>query len=287
MTDVLFSDGVFQLWPALAVAVAVMMIGFAAGGLPGVASLSAPVLTLAMPFEQAQAVIVPMFLFGQFIGTVAHWKYINWKELVFLVALSSIGVAVGWWIWTLVLGNPDFPVIRQRLKCATACLILALAFNLYRTRIQVPPRPSPALGRKTSMLWCVLAGTLSTIANVSGSLVVWFLNTRHLPKEQLTSTVAASYLIINALKIAPYTALGFYDLTDAGNAIQRDVVAWVLILTLMAAAILLGRWRLHRTTQRRFNIALVSAMLVVATGILWQVGTEVLGGLIPYAETNG
>lgn len=280
MNELLFSDGTLQVWPAVALGAAVMLIGFASGGLPGVASLAAPVLTLAVPFEQAQAVVLPLFLAGQLAGTIAHWKYIHWQELIRLVLLSAVGIVIGWLIWTVMLGNPEFPAMRSYLKCGTACLILILALNLYRTRIQQPPLEPPALGPKAGAFWCVMAGTLSTIANVSGSLVVWFLNTRHLKKEQLTSTIAASYLVINALKVIPYTALGFYDLSNVAVAARRDLVVWVPVLGLMSAAILLGRWRLHRTTQRRFNIALVSAMVVVACGILWQVGPEIFRGVI-------
>ncbi len=280
MADVLLVDGAVRLWPAAAVAVAAVLIGFASGGLPGVASLAAPVLTLAVPFEQAQAVVLPMFLFGQLAGTIAHWKQIHWRELESLVGLAAIGILTGWWIWELMLGHPEFPTFRLYLKGATACIILALAYSLYRTRIREPALPSPQLGRKTSMAWCVLAGMLSTIANVSGSLVVWYLSTRNLKKEQLTATIAAGYLIINALKIIPYTALGFYDLSQVSALGRSDIPVWTPVFLLLFAAMLFGRWRLQRTTQKRFNIAIVTVMTTVAVGILWQVTPEIVRGLL-------
>lgn len=280
MTELLWEDGTLLVGPALALVAAVVLIGFASGGLPGVASLAAPVLTLTVPFEQAQAVVLPLFLLGQLAGTIAHWHSIHWKELVFLVLLSSVGIIVGWLIWIMMLGNPDFPAMRRWLKCGTACLILMLAWNLYRTRIHQPPVPSARLGTSASIFWCVMAGTLSTIANVSGSLVVWYLNTRHLKKEELTSTVAASYLVINALKIIPYTALGFYDLSNVSTGLRQDALVWIPVLLLMAAAILTGRWRLQRTTPRRFNVALVTAMVIVACGILWQEGPDLVRSLM-------
>jgi len=269
VSDALFVDHLLQIGPAIAVSAAVVLIGFASGGLPGIGSLAAPVLTLAFPFETAQKIVLPLFVISQTAGAWIHWKDIRWRELSFVVMFSTVGNGIGWIIWDVMLENPNFPVFRLYLKLATACLVMALAINIYLTRIRQPPLSMPNPGATTSALWCILAGTLSTVANLSGSLVVWFLNTRHLTREQLTATIAASYVLINLLKFIPYSALGFYSTSNIAESISREVTVLPPILIIMIAAIVLGKWRLQATTPRRFNIALVTAMITVTAGIMW------------------
>lgn len=274
MHDLLFQDGAFQIGPAAAIAIAALMIGYSTGGWPGGASLAAPVLTLAIPFERAQPAVLPLLVFSQLFALVIHRKNIVLRELGFVVALATVGIGIGWCIWSVCLDLPTFPAIRTGLKFVTALLTIGLAINLYLTRVRQPAKSTPEFGTLASALWCIAAGALSTIANVAGPLVVWFLNARHLNKEQLTATVAVSFLLINTIKFVPYSLLGFYDVRNF-PAFIHDVWVTLPVFAFIVVAIFVGKWRLNKSSQRRFNIALVAGMIVVASAIIWQVAQTV------------
>ena len=276
MTDLLFHNGTLQVWPVATLAIAAFIAGFATGGWPGGASLCAPVLTLALPFERAQSCVLPMLVFSQLFALVIHWNDIRWRLLWSVVGSAVVGISIGWLIWQVFLDCGHFSIIRRLLKSGVAVLTLLLAANIFLTRVRETPLPPQRMGATAGRLLCVAAGFLSTIANVAGPLLVWYMYTRNATKEQITATVAVSFLFINGLKFIPYTALGFYT-WNGFHHLFASTISYSPIFVVVIFGVAIGRWRLVNTTDKRFDVAIVVGMVIVAGGILLQVAHGLWG----------
>ena len=265
----------------LALIFSTTIVGFAAGGLPGAGSLAAPILTLVLPFEKAQAIAVPLLIIGQLFPLLFHREFVKKKQIIPIVLICSIGTIIGSILWYFCIEYTNYNQVKKYFKLFTAVLIILLICNIYRTKISKKTIPPISLGKVGGFLWYTFCGICSTIANISGPLVVWHLSTKKLSKEELTTTVAISFAFINIIKIPFYTLLGFYTLFESMNSINqnnqinyldyKDILIIIILLLFGILSVLIGKKLLLVVKEIFFNIALISAMFIVVCMMLRQV----------------
>jgi hypothetical protein len=266
MIEYLAPNGQFNPVSLLCLCIATVCIGFSSGGLPGAASLGGPVLAFDNDFLMAQKLVAFLLVLSQMWSPLLHWKSISWRELATVFFNACIGIALAWMFLKVWMDTPQLALIKQGLRFTSGVVVLLLACNIYWTRVK-ERGDVPKIRGLIAWALCIVAGFLTTLANVAGPLVAWFLQARGMKKENLVGTVATCFLLVNLVKFLPYYELGLYD----GFGLQQlreEWHIWAALFLLLLVAMALGKWWVHRTEPRVFFAVLAVIMFGVALSLI-------------------
>lgn len=207
---------------------AVFLVGLSKGGFGGaMALLGVPLMALAIPPVQAAAILLPILIVMDVVTLWTWRKHWDPKTLKIMVPGAIIGIAIGWataaWITD--------PVIRLIVGCVALWFVARyVQLTLAARHGAEPPAPhghQPVKG----VLWSTLAGFTSFVSHAGGPpYQIYTLPLRQDPKTY-TGTSVRFFAIINAIKLAPYFALGQFDATNLSTSLALAPIAPVATLT--------------------------------------------------------
>lgn len=251
---------VFQTpWMLAATLLAVALVGLSKGGLGGAfALMGVPVMSLAMPPVLAAAVLLPILLM---MDAVSLWLWRGWRDLAVLrvmVPAAVIGIALG---WATAEFTSDAAV---RLIVGTVALAFAARAKLGRY-LGRAPRHVPAMG----WLWGTVAGFTSFVAHAGGPPFQVHVLPKRLDPKVYTGTSVIFFAVVNAIKVAPYAALGLF---------QRDVlVSAALMLPLAVIAVRAGAAIIRRMSAEVFYPFTYAMISLVGVKLVWDGLSGLLG----------
>jgi uncharacterized membrane protein YfcA len=105
-----------------------------------------------------------------------------------------------------------------------------------------------------------MAGVTTMLANAAGPVVALYLLALSLPKFEFVGTSAWFFLIINVIKVPFSASLGLID----ASSLTFDAILSPFILMGM----LLGRWTVHRISQRVFDTLILLFAGIAALRLL-------------------
>ena len=177
---------------------AAVSVGLSKGGLPVVAMLSVPLLSLVINPVTAAGLMLPVFIVSDVFGVWAYRHNFDRRVLSIGVVGLTIGTGVGWataqsvpeWVVRLIVGGVGAGF--------AASLLLGRGRN-------APARPANTV---SGLFWTSVAGFTSFVSH-SGAppWQVWVLPLR-LSKLAFAGTTTMAFAYVNALKLVPYAALG-------------------------------------------------------------------------------
>ena len=184
----------------------------AKGGFPaGIAAM--PLLILLWPdpenaAREAISYMLPLLVLMDICGFAFYRKRVNWKELRPITVPTLVGVAIAGGILHLAI---DSSASDRWLKLFTGVVGLSfVVYQAFRTRILKkigkPETPHPV------WVWfCgTLAGLSSTLCHIGGTAAQAYYLSRPLEKMPLAATVVGFFLVLNAVKLIPYTLLDIF-----------------------------------------------------------------------------
>jgi hypothetical protein len=211
------------------------MVGFSKSAVPGLAVLFVPVFTEVLPARASTGVLLPLLILGD-VFAVAFWRrHAVWRHILRLVPWALAGIVGGW----LVMGRIDDRLMRPLLGAA---LIVVLAVNawheLQRAAAQrrgVPVEETVPDAWWFSALFGLTGGFATMITNAAGAILVVYLLSMRLPRDEFIGTAAWYFLIVNVIKVPFSLSLGLITgpslLLDAALAPGVVVGSVVGILT--------------------------------------------------------
>ena len=232
----------------LAAVPGVLLFGVSKGGFAGgFGIVTVPLMALAIPPQQAAAILLPILL-AMDVGAV--WAYRRtWDRGLMKVLLPAglLGTAIGTFTFRMLSADAI------KLLLGT----IAIGFVLYRwfsrSSFQKSVQPSKVKGA----FWATVSGLTSFIAHAGGPPLSVYLLPLRLPPTLLVGTVAVMFAAINWSKVLPYWWLGLFS--------AQNMMTSLALAPAGLAGVALGVW-LHKRVDERLFYRIVYAFLL-ATGL--------------------
>jgi uncharacterized membrane protein YfcA len=228
--------------------VCAFLIGLAKTGVPGVGTMTVPLMVLTVGDARLSAAWTAPILITADVFAVAYWRrHTETRALLRLAPWVAVGMAAG----GLALSLSE-PVLRR----AVGTIVLAMVALNFAQRRGANLSAAAAAG-----FYGVLAGFATTVANAAGPVMSLYLLSERLPKEQFVATGAWFFFAVNIAKLPIYAAHGLFS--------RSSLVFDLTMVPPVVCGALGGLWLVHRIPQRAFE-ALVVAMTVVSSILLFR-----------------
>lgn len=236
------------------IALAVVLVGVAKGGLAGLGALATPLLALALPPTVAAALLLPVLIVQD---AVSVWSFrktrSNWI-LGWMLPGAALGVA---------LASAVAALVDERLFLLLLGLI-TLGFGLYRLWVErggriVAPSNSPGW---VGSLFGVAMGFTSQVAHAGGPPFQMWVAPRKLPHEIFVGTSSILFAAINWMKVPSYLALGSLN--------SQTLIAGFALMPLGIASTYAGIWLVRRLDTARFYVVVYLLMVVLGARLVWD-----------------
>lgn len=236
--------------------ISAFFVGSGKGGLPMVAILSVPIMSLIMSPMQGAALLLPVYLVSDVYGIWIYRKSYSIRNLFILIPAAAIGVFAGW----LFAGDTDEDVVRIIIGC------VGLTFLAMRQWGRLGGRRDPRLADvPRGLFWGSVSGFTSFVSHAGGPAFQLYVVPQQLPKMMFAGTSTILFALINWMKVPPYLALGLIDWSD-----------WRIVAILSPVAIF-GAWFGYRMTrlipQNVFFVIVEVALFLISINLI-RVGLD-------------
>jgi len=232
----MISDPLFYL----AAVPAVLIAGVSKGGFgAGLGVVAVPMMALVLPPVQVAAIMLPILCLMDLVGVWAYWKKWEGKVLLRLALAAVVGIGVG--ALTFHLMAPW--TIRLLIGVIALGFTASYAVRRFAGNGVPQRRPGPASG----WLWGAVSGFTSFTAHAGGPPVNVYLLPLGLPKTQYQATTVAFFLLVNYVKLIPYTGLGLFT--------AENLTTSAVLLPVAVVGIFAGIWLHNRVPTGLFYTA--------------------------------
>jgi len=242
-------------WFYLAALPAVMIAGISKGGFgAGLGMLAVPMMALVLPPVQVAAIMLPILCLMDLIGVWAYWKKWDGPVLARLGLAAALGIALG----ALTFHVMEGWMIRLLIGVIALGFTANYAVRRLRHGAAAPRRPSNASG----WIWGAVSGFTSFTAHAGGPPVNVYLLPLGLSKTQYQATTVGFFLLVNYVKLVPYTALGLFTTQNLATSAALFPVA--------VAGILTGIWLHNRVPSGLFYAACYSFLALTGVKLVYD-----------------
>ncbi len=204
-------------------AIAVMLTGISKAAFGGaLGGVGVPLMAMFLAPRVVVAVMLPILCVMDFFGVKAYWQKWSWSELKLILPGGFLGMVLG----AFAMGV--FPDAYVKALIGSIAILFALdRFFHLRQRLHWQQQP----GALFASVCATVSGVTSTVAHAGGPPILVYLLARPLAKEQFVATTAVFFTVINAGKLVPYFALGFFTRESlqiaASLAIFAPIGVWL------------------------------------------------------------
>ncbi|MBI1785992.1 MAG: sulfite exporter TauE/SafE family protein [Acidobacteria bacterium] len=235
-------------WQWLLGAFCAFLVGVAKTGMPGLGILVIPLMVLAVGDARLSAGWLLPILCTADLFAVIYWRrHAAAGRLFSLAPWVAAGVAAG----AMALNFNE-----RTLRPLVGAIILAMLAAHLRRRL----RPEAGVSGHAAP-YGIAAGFATTVANAAGPVMILYLLSKRLPKEEFVATGAWFFFFVNLSKIPIYTWHGLFS----GRSLAFDA----LLVPAVLAGALTGRSLLHAIPARVFE-TLVIGLTAVSTLLLFR-----------------
>lgn len=184
-----------------AIAALILFVAYFVRGIAGFGSglIAVPLLALWFPIQMVVPIVVLLDYVGSAGQAFRNRHLVAWREQLPLIPFTLIGVAVGL-------------SLLQMLASATLAQALGVFIMLYAL-YQLLPLPELRGSRLFAVPAGLLGGLIGTLFGTGGAFYIIYFGLRGLDKSALRATFAINFLIDGGIRLAGYTAFGFFDRT--------------------------------------------------------------------------
>ncbi|QGG80672.1 TSUP family transporter [Litorivicinus lipolyticus] len=237
----------------LIASIAALFVGLSKGGLPTVAMLSVPVLSLVVSPLKGAALLLPIYIATDCVGVWLYRRRFSTTNLKILIPSGFFGIAIGYstahWVSDAVV--------------SLLIGVMGLTFVAYNwaKRSQVP-MAKPA-NRRAGVGWGTVMGFTSFISHTGGPPFQMYVLPQKLDKLTFAGTSTLTFAAINLAKLPPYMALQPYSADDLWLAV------WLLPTGL--AGTFLGAYLTRKINEQVFFAAVEIGLGLVSCKLIYDV----------------
>ncbi len=226
---------------------AVVLVGLSKTGLGnGVGAFLVPLLSLALPPQQAAAIMLPILCLMDVIGLRAFWKKWDWQTVRLIIPAGMCGIVLG----ALLMGL--LPTEWLRLLIGLLAIVFGINQWVGYTR-NLPPR---ATSTPRALFWSATSGMTSTLAHAGGPPLMMYLLPLRMPRHTFVATSVVFFFALNLGKLVPYALMGQMNAVNLSTSLMLAPFA--------PLGILLGIYLLKRMSDRFFYYFTI--VMLVCTG---------------------
>ena len=230
-----------------------IFVGLGKGGLPVIAVLSVPTLSLVMPTITAASLLLPVYIVSDVFALYAYRRDYEKDVLKISFVGITLGVLVGWgtahilieWLVTFLIG----------------VIGAAFALRLLLTKSE-DIKSVEALSYKKGFFWCTVAGFTSFISHNGGPPWQIFTMPLRLPKTVFVGTSVIAFSYCNAIKLVPYYFLGQIDATSFKLAVSLMIPASI--------AVYIGVIIVKHIPERLFFNIIAYTLFFISIKLIWN-----------------
>ncbi len=235
--------------------IAAYLMGLSKGGVPMIAMLSVPLMSLFMDPAHAAGLLLPIYIVADMYAVWLFRKDFSVRNLAILLPPAVLGIAIAYFTVTLV------PV--WTMKLLVAAIGFYYLFNAIRKRLSRQEHPARPADVPRGIFWGTLTGITSYLAHAGGPPYQSYVLPQRLSKMTYLGTNAIFFSAVNLLKVPPFILAGQITWDSAGQA------AW------LAPAALLGAWSgskiARRLPEKAFFLLVEIALAVVSIKLVYEV----------------
>ena len=232
--------------------VAAMGVGFSKSGFAGVGLFHVIVFAYLLGPRESTGALLPMLIVGDVCAVLFFRQHARWLYVRRILPPALIGIVVGW----AMMHRLDDHAFHTVVGGIVLMLALLQLTRMYRPEwfSEIPH------ARWFAYSLGFLAGITTMLANAAGPMIALYLLAVSLPKFEFVGTGAWFFLIVNVIKVPFSASLGLID----GETLVFDATLAPAILVGM----LVGRWLVHRISQRLFDTLMLLFAGVAALRLL-------------------
>ena len=227
---------------------AAFLMGLSKGGVPMIALLSVPLMSLYMDPAYAAGLLLPIYIVADAYAVYLFRRAFSIRNLKILLPGAVAGILVGFSTVSIIPGD-----VVKLLVATIGLSYLATALRARFSRREVPARPADI---PRGLFWGTLAGFTSYLSHAGGPPFQAYVLPQKLDKMVYLGTVTIFFAVVNLLKVPPFIMAG----QITADSFQQAI--W------LAPAALAGAWSgasISRALPERVFFLLVEVALVVVS----------------------
>ncbi len=242
------------------IALSLFLIGMSKGGFP-VGSIAMPLLVLMWPAEAGAAraavgFMLPLLCLMDMASVSLYRKHVQWKRIWRMIPGSVIGVALAAALF-ISEQHAIIHVTDAALRIAIGGLgLFFVAWHAASAWIRKHLAEASAPGHAACAGYGVVAGITSSLAHAAGPVMQMVLLPQKLPKQQFVATMTGYFLLLNSIKMVPFSLMG---------RIQAEYLQLaILMLPVIPIGVLSGFGLNKITRPDHFNVLVYCALGVAS-----------------------
>jgi uncharacterized membrane protein YfcA len=235
-------------------------VGLSKGGLPIIAMMSVPILSLVMPPLQAAGLLLPIYIVSDWFGVWAYRREFDTTILKIMVPATAIGVTIGWATANLISEEMVGGVIGALGSVFAATRLLGLGIKPEAQAPKVAP----------GVFWGTAAGFTSFVSHAGAPPYQIYTLPLRMPKAVFAGTSTILFAWVNFIKLPAYYNIGILSFDSL------HIAAW---LFLPASLAVFAGVRLVRILPEKLFYSLVLwALLLLSLRMLWVAASHFSAG---------
>jgi uncharacterized membrane protein YfcA len=236
---------------------AIIVLGLGKGGFAGIGMAAAPLLSLYIPPLQAAAILLPILLCQDVISVWVYRRDWDAWNVKVLLAGGLFGLGAAWVFAAFV---PDAAI-----RLLVGLIGVAFVLNAWFGRPKLVPPTVPR-----GMFWGAAAAFTSTLIQAGAPPFSVFVLPQRLPKMRFVGTMTIFFALTNAMKVAPYFALGQFS--------TESLATSALLLPLAIATNFAGIWLVRVTPVEVFYRIAYWLILAISLALTFLGAAALLRG---------
>lgn len=232
---------------------AAFLVGLSKGGLPAVAMLSVPLLSLTMSPLVAAVLLLPIYILSDMVSVWLYRREFSVANVKLLIPCGVVGVVIGWAAATVVSDTMVSVFIG----------LLGISFCLY-TWLRPKTTAAPATASiPKGIFWGTLSGFTSFISHAGAPPFQIYILPQRLPKMVFAGTTTLVFAAVNLAKIIPYSNL--YPYTESTLRVSA------LLLPVALVGTVVGKKLIERLSEKWFFLAVQIALFLISIKLVSSV----------------
>ncbi|MBY6046639.1 sulfite exporter TauE/SafE family protein [Vannielia litorea] len=242
-----------EFW--IVAALAAFMMGLSKGGVPMLAMLSVPLMSLFMDPALAAGLLLPLYIVADWYAVYLFRRAFSVRLLKIMLPGAVAGIVAAFFAVSVVPGD----AIKMLVAGIGIYYLVGSVKGRFAKKAPAPREADVPRG----VFWGTLAGFTSYISHAGGPPFQAYVLPQKLDKMVYLGTVTIFFSVVNLLKVPPYVMAGQITGASLGEAV------W------LAPFALAGAWsgsRVARWLPEKVFYLLVEVALAVVSGkLVWEV----------------
>ncbi len=226
--------------------IAAFFVGLSKGGLPAVAMLSVPILSLYLSPLVAAVLLLPIYILSDLVSVWLYRREYSARNIRILIPAGLLGVLIGWATAAFVSDRMVSLLIG----------VMGIVFCLYTwTKDKSNQTPAQASVPK-GLFWGTLSGFTSFVSHAGAPPFQVYTLPQKLPKMVFAGTTTIVFAAVNLAKIIPYSNLHPYS--------QSTLTVSALLVPVAAVGTIIGKKLIERLSEKWFFLAVQIALFLIS-----------------------